>query len=74
MNEPEKIKLLEKQVELLEKIIELQVKFTPAAIILYPNSPIPNVYPTYPQPWTSPWYSGDHLYDFKPTTICGSSY
>ena len=52
MQDKEKIRMLERQVELLEQIIELQ-KAIPQTVITYP------VYPTYPLGPSipeSPWY------------------
>uniref|UniRef100_A0A6M3KVW0 Uncharacterized protein n=1 Tax=viral metagenome TaxID=1070528 RepID=A0A6M3KVW0_9ZZZZ len=50
MDDKEKIKSLEREVELLEKIIELQWVSNPNYIYVYP------LYPVYPQPYVPPPY------------------
>lgn len=73
MDDKEKIKLLEKQIELLEKVVELQ-KLTPIIVTpivtkeVYPFYPS---YPSYPQPWVVPYYGTGDPFP-QSTWTCGA--
>ena len=71
MDDKEKIKLLEKQIELLEKVVELQ-KMAPITVIPIVTREIYPSYPSYPQPWVAPYYGTGVPLPELPTITCSA--
>ena len=69
MDDKEKIKLLEKQINLLEKIVELQ-KIVPIIVTPIVTKEVYPFYPSYPSYPVAPYYgTGDPFPQF--TWTCG---